>query len=74
MTPLNGAGNLVIPPSSALGQIDRTQTNAASFGGSLQATSTKKVLDHPNNFVVGVSIDCGHTQFNGAIGPAATGG
>ena len=64
MTPLNGAGNLVIPPSSALGQIDRTQTNAAGFGGSLQATSTKKVLDHPNNFVVGVSIDRGHVQFN----------
>jgi iron complex outermembrane recepter protein len=64
MTSLAGAGNLVIPATATLGQIDRTQTNAASFGGSLQATSTVKVLDHPNNIVVGVSVDRGHAQFN----------
>jgi iron complex outermembrane recepter protein len=65
-TPLNGAGNLVITPSTTLGQLDRTQTNAASYGGSVQATSTAKILDHPNNIVVGMSIDRGHVQFNGA--------
>jgi iron complex outermembrane receptor protein len=64
-TPLIGAGSLVIPTTATLGEIDRTQTNAASFGGSLQATSTMKVLDHPNNFVVGVSVDRGHVQYNG---------
>jgi iron complex outermembrane recepter protein len=64
-TPLNGGGNLVITPSTTLGQIDRTQTNAAGYGGSVQATSTAKILDHPNNVVVGMSIDRGHVQFNG---------
>jgi iron complex outermembrane recepter protein len=63
-TPLDGAGNLVIPTTATLGEIDRTQTNAASFGGSVQATSTTKVLDHPNNFVVGMSVDRGHVQYN----------
>jgi iron complex outermembrane receptor protein len=65
-TPLNGAGGLVIPTSATLGQIDRTQTSAASYGGSVQATSTAKILDHPNNIVVGMSIDRGRVQFNGA--------
>jgi iron complex outermembrane receptor protein len=63
-TALNGAGGLVIPTSATLGQLDRTETNAASYGGSLQATSTAKILDHPNNIVVGVSVDRGHVQFN----------
>jgi iron complex outermembrane receptor protein len=66
MTKLNGADNLVIPTSATLGQIDRTQTSAASYGGSVQATSTAKILDHPNNIVVGMSIDRGHVQFNAA--------
>jgi iron complex outermembrane receptor protein len=65
-TRLNGADSLVIPTSATLGQLDRTQTNAASYGGSVQATSTAKILDHPNNIVVGMSIDRGHVQFNGA--------
>jgi len=64
-TPLNGAGSLVVPASATLGEIDRTQTSAASFGGSVQATSTAKILDHANNFVVGMSVDHGHVQFNG---------
>ena len=65
-TRLNGADNLVIPTSATLGQLDRTLTNAASYGGSVQATSTAKILDHPNNIVVGMSIDRGHVQFNAA--------
>jgi iron complex outermembrane recepter protein len=65
-TKLNGADNLVIPTAATLGEIDRTQTNAASFGGSVQATSTAKILDHPNNFVVGMSVDRGHVQYNAA--------
>ncbi len=55
---------IIRPPSATLGQLDRTQTNAASYGGSVQATSTAKILDHPNNIVVGMSIDRGHVQFN----------
>ncbi len=65
-TPLNGADSLVIPTSATLGQLDHTQTNAASYGGSVQATNTAKILDHPNNIVVGISIDRGHVQFNAA--------
>ena len=64
MTALNGAGGLAIPPSAVLGEVDRTQSNAASYGGSVQATSTAKILDHQNNVVVGMSIDRGHMQFN----------
>ena len=65
-TALNGAGSLVIPTSATLGQLDHTQTNAASYGGSVQAASTAKILDQANNIVVGMSIDRGHVQFNAA--------
>jgi iron complex outermembrane recepter protein len=65
-TPLNGAGGLNIPTTATLGEVDRTLTAAASYGGSLQATSTSKVLDRPNNIVVGMSIDHGQVQFNAA--------
>ncbi len=63
---LNGAGGLVFPPSTVFGQIDRTYSAAAGYGGSLQATSTAKILDRPNNIVVGMSIDRGRMQFNAA--------
>jgi iron complex outermembrane receptor protein len=65
-TLLDGAASLVLPTSATPGQIDRTQTSAASYGGSVQATNTMKILDHPNNIVVGMSIDRGHVQFNAA--------
>ena len=65
-TPLNGAGGLVIPPTATLGQVDRTFSAAAGYGGSVQATSTSKILERPNNIVVGMSIDRGHMQFNAA--------
>jgi iron complex outermembrane recepter protein len=63
-TPLNGIGTLRFPSSTVFGQIDRTFSNAAGYGGSLQATSTAKIFDRPNNVVVGMSIDRGHMQFN----------
>ena len=65
-TPLNGAGGLVLPTSATLGQIDRTLSAAAGYGGSVQATSSAKILDRPNNIVVGMSVDRGHMQFNAA--------
>ena len=50
--------------TSVLGEIDRTWTNTNSFGGSLQAASSEKVIGHDNNFVVGMSIDRGLVQFS----------
>ena len=50
---------------SNLGQIDRTSTSANTFGGALQATSTAKVLNHDNHFVIGASIDHGLVRFAG---------
>jgi iron complex outermembrane receptor protein len=64
--PLKGAGGLVFPSGTVFGEIDRTSSAAAGYGGSVQATSTAKVFDRPNNVVVGASIDRGHMQFNAA--------
>jgi iron complex outermembrane recepter protein len=50
--------------NSILGEIDRTSTAANSFGGSLQAATTAKILDHDNRLVVGASIDNGRVQFD----------
>jgi iron complex outermembrane receptor protein len=49
--------------NSALGEIDRNWTSSNSYGGSLQATSTAQLFGHDNHFVVGTSVDHGHTQF-----------
>jgi iron complex outermembrane receptor protein len=49
--------------TSFLGEIDRTWRTTNSFGGSAQVASSEKILDHGNNFVVGVSIDRGLVQF-----------
>ena len=56
--------------ASVLGEIDRTWTTTNSFGGSLQATSTDKAFGHPNNLVIGASLDRGYVQFtsNGELG------
>jgi iron complex outermembrane recepter protein len=50
--------------SSILGEIDRTWTNTNTFGGSVQAASSEKLLGHDNNFVVGASVDRGYVQFS----------
>jgi iron complex outermembrane receptor protein len=63
---LNGASGLNFPSSTVFGQLDRTYSNAAGYGGSLQATSTAKIFDRPNNIVIGMSVDRGHMQFNAA--------
>jgi iron complex outermembrane receptor protein len=68
-TPLIDTGGQVVPnsfpPNTVFGEIDRTRTSANSFGGSLQATSTQRVSEHDNHFVVGVSLDQGRVQFSG---------
>ena len=48
-----------------LGQIDRTWTSSNSFGGSVQATDTAKIVDHDNHFVMGVSVDHGRAHLSG---------
>jgi iron complex outermembrane recepter protein len=50
--------------SALLGEIDRTGTTTNSFGGSAQAASSEKVFGHPNNFVIGASLDRGLVQFS----------
>ena len=65
VTPLNQNVAIAntLPANSALGEIDRNWTNSNSYGGSLQATNTSQLFGHDNHFVVGTSIDRGHTQF-----------
>lgn len=47
-----------------LGEIDRTWTTTNSFGGSVQAASSEKLLGHDNNVTVGMSVDRGLVQFS----------
>jgi iron complex outermembrane recepter protein len=66
---LIGLNGLPVPATgvlanSVLGEIDRTSTAANSFGGSLQAATTAKILGHDNRFVIGASLDNGRVQFN----------
>ena len=49
---------------SVLGEIDRTWTLTNSFGGSVQAATSERVLGHDNNFVTGLSVDRGLVQFS----------
>ena len=62
---INGPTPNSISPTAFLGEIDRNWTATNSFGGTGQATSTAKIFDRDNHFVVGVSVDHGNTQFNG---------
>ncbi|MEJ2379253.1 MAG: TonB-dependent receptor plug domain-containing protein, partial [Pseudolabrys sp.] len=62
---LNYSGVQVTNPGGTLGQIDRTWTSANSFGGSLQLTDTHQIVEHPNHFVLGVSVDHGRAHLSG---------
>lgn len=46
------------------GTIDRTGTDAVTVGGSLQVTSTARLLDHGNHFVLGGSVDHSRIGFD----------
>jgi iron complex outermembrane receptor protein len=52
-----------ISPNAFLAEIDRNMTSTGSFGGSAQAASSGKVLDHDNHLVAGVSVDHGRSVF-----------
>jgi iron complex outermembrane receptor protein len=45
------------------GTVDRTRTDAITFGGSLQAANNDELFGHKNNFIVGGSIDHGDVTF-----------
>src|SRR5262245_18946925 len=64
-TPINKsvATPNTLPPTAALGELDRKWTTTGTYGGTLQATSTGRVFDHDNHLVVGISLDRGNTQF-----------
>ncbi len=48
----------------AYGTIDRTRTNAGSFGATIQATRDGKLLGHGNLFALGASYDAGWGRFS----------
>ncbi len=52
-----------LAPSAFLAEIDRNAITTNSFGGSAQLTSSTRIWDHDNHFVMGVSVDHGDTQF-----------
>jgi iron complex outermembrane receptor protein len=66
-TPINQnmATPNILPPGAFLGELDRNRTATDSFGGTAQMASSAKVLGHDNHFVVGFSLDHGHTNFTG---------
>ncbi|MFG1345053.1 TonB-dependent receptor [Xanthobacter autotrophicus DSM 431] len=61
------SGNTI--PFTALGDnqlygvINRTWTDTTTYGGSVQATSTDKLIGHDNYFVVGGSVDYSTVNF-----------
>jgi len=67
-TPINQtmATPNTLPPGAFLAELDRNRTATDSFGGSGQIASSAKVLGHDNHFVVGLSLDHGHTNFSGS--------
>ncbi len=57
-----GAGNTCA--TTPFGTVDRTRTDATTFGFSLQAANNDKIFGHGNNFIVGGSIDHGDVKFD----------
>ena len=76
--PLFGQNGAMVPAAIlnglTPGSIDRTQTKADAYGGSVQLTSAYQLWGHNNHFVVGSSVDRGKVNFGasselGTIGP-----
>src|SRR4051812_36033591 len=53
-------------PLVPYGTVDRTRTDATTFGTSLQAANNDELFGHKNNFTVGGSIDHGDAKFGAA--------
>jgi iron complex outermembrane recepter protein len=65
-TPLIGLDGNQVPDilgGAIAGSIDRTQTNAVTVGGTVQAASSDKLFGRENQFVVGASLDHGDVRF-----------
>jgi iron complex outermembrane receptor protein len=64
VTPINVNYPVIdlLSPNSFFGEIDRNWTSTNSLG-TVQATSSDKLFDHDNHFVMGMSLDRGLTQF-----------
>jgi iron complex outermembrane recepter protein len=68
-TPLIGLNGNQVPDilgGAIAGSIDRTQTNAVTVGGTVQAASSDKLFGRENQFVVGASLDHGDVRFKAA--------
>jgi iron complex outermembrane recepter protein len=67
-TPINKNYPVIdtLSPNAFLGEIDRNWTSTNGFGGTAQAASSARLLDHDSHFVAGVSVDRGLTQFTGS--------
>ena len=59
---VSNSGALGFP--SVLGEIDRTWTTTNSFGGTVQAATSERLLGHNNNLTIGLSVDRGLVQFS----------
>jgi iron complex outermembrane receptor protein len=56
-----GAGNTCAPVP--YGTLDRTETQATTFGVSLQATNTDELFGHRNHVTLGASVDVSTVEF-----------
>lgn len=70
----DASGNFIAAPEGALGSIERINQKAKSEGLTLQAVEKSKLLDRPNQFMVGASYDHGEVAYQtsseiGTIGP-----
>jgi iron complex outermembrane receptor protein len=68
-TPVTGPSGLGLPDISAggavpIGEIDREKIGSGGAGGSLQATSTARILGRANHLTLGASLDSAVTRFS----------
>ncbi len=52
------------PDDFPFGSIERINTDAESFGGSVQAVETSNLFNRPNRFLIGASYDHGKVDYN----------
>ena len=60
---LDAGGAPITTPDGPIGSIERINTDAESFGGSLQAVDKSRLFDRPNQILVGVSYDRGNVSY-----------
>jgi outer membrane receptor protein involved in Fe transport len=53
-----------LPEEFPFGSIERINTDAESFGGSVQAVNTAELFSRPNRFMMGASYDHGKVGYN----------